>query len=169
MVARIYMTMCMIAAILPLLPLPASRVSASVESFPGWPSQYQGRSLQTLTLSDKEKQFYATFPGMVARFSDGSREIIIRWVTMESRKLHSASDCFKGLGYTIKPKSLLQHDSGETWSQFIASNRQKQLLVQERISDSRGQQWTDVSSWYWAALLGKTRGPWWVVTVAESI
>jgi hypothetical protein len=45
------------------------------------------------------------------------------------------------------------------------------LRVLERIYSSSenqtGQDWTDVSTWYWQALLGKTGGPWWSVTVTE--
>jgi hypothetical protein len=29
-------------------------------------------------------------------------------------------------------------------------------------------EWTDASSWYWAAILGRTRGPWLAVTVATA-
>jgi len=34
--------------------------------------------------------------------------------------------------------------------------------------DGRGGHWTDVSAWYWSALLGSSEGPWWALTVAEN-
>jgi hypothetical protein len=40
--------------------------------------------------------------------------------------------------------------------------------VCERIYDGQGKAWTDVSSWYWAAMVGRTRGPWFAVTVATA-
>ena len=41
------------------------------------------------------------------------------------------------------------------------------LEVRERITDTNGRGWTDVSEWYWNAIGGKTEGPWWAVTVLE--
>ncbi|MCI0665355.1 MAG: hypothetical protein L0220_30200 [Acidobacteria bacterium] len=38
-------------------------------------------------------------------------------------------------------------------------NRRRDVAVDEN--------WTDVSSWYWSAMLGRSCGPWWVVTIAE--
>jgi hypothetical protein len=50
---------------------------------------------------------------------------------------------------------------------FDASRGGTRLRVCESIRDSAGGEWTDVSSWYWAALLGRSSGPWWATTVAE--
>lgn len=168
MVTRMYLTICLIAAVLPALPLSVASHSNASLDFPGWPQQFEGRDLKRFELSPKEKKFYSGFPGKAARFSDGQREIILRWVSVESRKLHSASECFKGLGYAIHPRDLELDAKGGLWGQFEASKNQTRLLVKERISDSAGNQWTDVSAWYWAALLGETQGPWWSVTVAST-
>lgn len=106
------------------------------------------------------------FPGRIGRFSDGEREIVIRWVTEATRKLHPASDCFQGLGYSIKPRALQRDDKGSLWSSFGASKGNERLRVRERIHSESGETWTDVSSWYWAAL--REEGPWWAITVAEK-
>jgi hypothetical protein len=42
------------------------------------------------------------------------------------------------------------------------------LVVREAITDSAVGRWTDVSEWYWSALLGRAEGPWWAITVAEQ-
>ena len=42
------------------------------------------------------------------------------------------------------------------------------LLVREQIRASDGSRLTDVPSWFWSALLGRTKGPWLVTTVVES-
>ena len=39
--------------------------------------------------------------------------------------------------------------------------------MREAITDGTASRWTDVSQWYWEALLGRTQGPWWAITVAE--
>ena len=42
------------------------------------------------------------------------------------------------------------------------------LVVREAVTDGRGGQWTDVSAWYWSALMGRSEGPWWAFTLAEN-
>lgn len=109
----------------------------------------------------------AFFPGRVGRFSDGQREIILRWVTQETRKLHASSDCFKANGYRIEALPI-KREGEALWSRFIAMRGKVRLEVAERIYAPGGGQWSDVSAWYWAALLGRTQGPWWAVTVASQ-
>jgi hypothetical protein len=58
---------------------------------------------------------------------------------------------------------------GRRWSCFDAKRKGSTLFVRERIHDDTGQAWTDVSSWYWAAVLSDTAGPWWALTVAETL
>lgn len=163
----LFIVCCALAAIAPLLP---SRSNAPINeaAFPGWPATFEGRELKPPPLSPREERFVADFPGRVGRFTDGRREIIIRWVARETRALHPASDCFKGLGYSIRPLPLVTDESGQRWSVFKATMNGESLRVMERIYSAHGDQsWTDVSTWYWQALLGKTNGPWWAVTVTE--
>ena len=49
---------------------------AAVVAFPGWPSTFEGRTLTPLPLNEMETKFATGFPGRIARFSDGEREII---------------------------------------------------------------------------------------------
>ncbi|HKX28920.1 MAG TPA: hypothetical protein VJ302_14580 [Blastocatellia bacterium] len=153
------------------MPLLRFQPSSSVDSidFPGWPTVFEGRELKPVPLSEREERLTRDFPGKIARFSDGSREIIIRWVTGETRALHPASDCFRGLGYAIKPLPVKIDPAGHQWGSFSATRRGETLRVSERIySASDPGSWIDVSSWYWNATLGRTKAPWWTVTVAES-
>jgi hypothetical protein len=78
--------------------------------------------------SSREERFAADFPGRIARFSDGHREIIIRWVARETRALHSASDCFKGLGYWTDVSSwywqaTMSKTSGGWWAVTVAERQ----------------------------------------------
>ena len=164
-----FVVCCALAAIAPRF---ARQTANSTESipFPGWPAQFEGRALTELPLSAREKQFTEGFPGKIARFTDGEREIIFRWVTRQTRALHPAADCFRGLGYSIHPLSLTTDAGGNRWSTFEASRSKDKLLVRERIYSASGQSWTDVSSWYWQVTLGKSeenQTGWWAVTVAE--
>ncbi len=176
-----FLLLCLCAGLAPLLrsplpsplPSPPSGAYAALlaatqggDRFPGWPAQFQQRSLTQLPLSALELQFQKDFPGHIGRFSDGKREIILRWINQASRRLHPASDCFKANGYSLLAQPMITIGA-ERWSSFRASRGSEKLIVSERIHDAKGQQWSDVSVWYWAVQLGKTSGPWWAVTVAQ--
>jgi hypothetical protein len=167
MVSKIFIALCIVATVLPLYATQSKVVdSATVAQ---WPTHINGSRLRELPLSEKEQRFNSGFPGDIARFTDGRREYVFRWISATSRKVHPAADCFRGIGYTIEPRPLVKDQQGNSWGSFVATKRNSVLKIQERIYDEHGNHWTDVSSWYWAALFGKTQGPWWAVTVAERI
>jgi hypothetical protein len=156
---------CLLAAVAPCFsPRPVPQNTAA---FPGWPATFDGAAVQALPRTARERQFEQEFPGKIGRFSDGKREIIIRWVTHETRTLHPAADCFRGIGYTITPRPLTRDAHNRTWSTFTAQKGPERLYIRELITDSAGNSWSDVSSWYWSAVLQRTHGPWWAYTVAE--
>src|SRR5262245_52704481 len=157
---------CAIAALVPLL---GARPPAALSGdFPGWPTHFAGRPLRELPLGPVEQRFAADFPGRIGRFSDGEHELVIRWLSQETRKLHPASDCFRGSGYSITPQPLFVDADGARWGAFIAKRGEQQLDIRERTYDAAGNQWTDVSAWYWAAATGKSAGPWWAITIASA-
>ncbi len=165
----LYLAACLLAAIVPWLPLKSgARGVETSAAFPGWPTQFEGRQLTMLPLSEREQRFGGGFPGRIARFTDGEREIVIRWVTEASRKLHPASDCFEGVGYHVSPLPLRVDDEGKRWGSFTAARQNERLRVSERIYADGGDSWSDVSAWYWAATSDAAAGPWWAVTIAEN-
>lgn len=83
--------------------------------------------------------------------------------------LHPAADCFRGLGYEISSLPVRIDGEGQRWGVFEARRGGENLLVAERIySAADGGAWSDVPTWYWSALIGRSRGPWWAVTIASS-
>ena len=163
-----YIVACAVAAMMPFLSVRSeSSGSAAAIAFPGWPTEFQGKALTPLPLTELEERFNADFPGKIGRFTDGKREFVIRWVTEATRKLHPASDCFQGLGYSIKPVAVHRDEKGSLWSSFAATKDNNRLRVYERIHSDSGETWTDVSSWYWAALRHGNSG-WWAITIAEK-
>ncbi|HEY0062368.1 MAG TPA: hypothetical protein VGC21_09625 [Telluria sp.] len=161
----LFVVLCALAALAPLA-VPARALPLD-DSFPGWPVQFEGAALTALPLSPIEERFQQNFPGRVGRFSDGKREIIMRYVARGTRKLHPAGDCFKANGYQLVPLPI-EAKNDERWSGFRATRAGTSLIVRERIVDSTGAQWSDVSAWYWAVQMGQTHGPWWAVTVAHA-
>src|SRR3954466_11032832 len=113
-----YLIACVIAALMPFVSarFQTPGTGAALSPFPGWPSTFEGRTLTLLPLSEMEKKFATGFPGRIARFSDGEREIIIRWATEATRMMHPSSDCFQGLGYSVKPLAAHRDESGSLWA-----------------------------------------------------
>ena len=167
-----FLIACLSAAIAPIIAgdsLPGRRMNANAPAvvFSGWATSFEHRPLTPLALSEREERFGADFPGRLARFTDGEREIVARWVTTATRKLHPAADCYRATGYDVRPLPLHVDADGERWASFSAARGDERLIVRERIYDEAGASWTDASSWYWAATGGSTRAPWWAITVAE--
>lgn len=165
-----YLIICTLAALMPLLPMQSRRTQGAITgvAFSGWPEALDGQVLRPLPLTEHELRFGGDFPGQIGRFTDGRREVIIRWVTEATRKLHPASDCFEGIGFHVRPLPLHVDGDGLLWSSFLATRGNERLQVRERIYTDTGESWTDVSSWYWAAARESSTGPWWAVTIAEA-
>lgn len=164
----LFLMVCLCAGLVPLISHGAPS-SAVEEGFPGWPSTFQGRALNACPLSPAEESFYRAFPGRIGKFTDGERNIIIRWIARETRMLHSSSVCLKGAGYSVSPLPLFRDSNKALWEQYEAIRGDERLRIRERITDEQGGSWTDVSSWYWAAALGRSKGPWQAVTVVERV
>ena len=162
-----------VSAALPLRSAPRGEpVARHVE----WPQAWEGRALRPLGLTEMEQRFAARFPGAIARFADGQRVLVLRRVNEPTRMLHPAADCFRGLGYRIAA-TRLEHDARQRlWRCFEAQGRDGQRLrVCERIApvhgegQPEGEAFVDASSWFWAAVTGRSTGPWQAVTVVEAM
>lgn len=156
--------------------LPFARATGSaapVDRHVEWPTRYDGRPIRPLAPSAIELRFALQFPGSIARFASGAGTIVLRDVERPTRRLHPATDCFRGLGYAIADERLERgHDGGDDvrlWRCFTARKGGIGLDVCERIVDADGLAFTDASSWYWAAVLGRSRGPWRAVTTATPL
>lgn len=171
---------CSWAALVPLLAGPRGEVQGMGAVLP-WPTHWESRPLRLLPLTSQEMAFFGAVPGStpgsIARFTDGSMEILFRRVDRPTRKLHPSSDCLRALGYSIHPLRAESAAQGGTWSCFQAKRKDGSLRVREMVVAGNGvpgadgfqpgESWTDVSSWYWNALWGKTQGPWTAITLSR--
>ena len=159
----------LVAALVPFVDQrPGKALAKRTRGFPGWPAHFEGRPLTPLPLTPREDAFVADFPGRVGRFTDGRREIILRWVNAPTRRLHPASDCLRGVGYAITPLPVRTNEAGAAMGCFRAHKGDSGLTVCELIRDERGATWPDVSAWYWNALFSQSPAPWWSITIAET-
>ena len=162
-----FLTACALAALVPLFPRGGD--ARSIPAFPGWPERWEGRALRPRPATPTEAAFAQRFPGRIAAFDDGRRHLLLRYVTEPTRRLHPAGDCYRGAGYTTDARPLRVDDRGRRWGCFRARRGETDLRVCESIGDAQGRSWSDVSSWYWAAALASSPGPWWAVTIAEAL
>jgi len=137
-------------------------------SFPGWSAGPVAPDWTPQALGARETRFARDFPGKIALFTDAERTYVVRWLPTPTRRLHPAADCLRALGYTIEPRPLLQKTGGTLWSACDAIRGSECLRVHERILGADGHSWTDVSTWFWQASLGRATGPWWIVTELAS-
>jgi hypothetical protein len=162
-----FLLLAVLAASWPLLAPGRSTAHADATAHE-WPRELDGRPLRPQALGAVEQRFAARFPGAIGRFDDGRRVVILRHVTEPTRMLHPATDCFRGLGYRIADERLERAADGALQRCFVAARGGAQLRVCERIRDADGRVYTDASSWFWAAALARSRGPWLATTTAEA-
>ncbi|MBS1197303.1 MAG: exosortase [Proteobacteria bacterium] len=148
--------------------VPENASAHSTENRQEWPNEFEGRPLQPMALSSVEQRFAENFPGAIARFNNQNQIVTLRDVRQPTRKLHPARDCYRGLGYGISEESLQESKTGLQRC-FIARRGGNALQVCEYIQDKAGHSFTDASSWYWAAVIGDSHGPWRAVTTARSL
>jgi len=149
---------------------PAGEAAAGGTAFQGWPARYEGRVLTPLTISDREAAFARDFPGKIGRFHDGQRDVIVRYVTTATRRLHPAADCLRGVGFTITPLPARREASGALMSCLRAERKGQSLRVCEGVRAALGSEtWPDVPAWYWAATMTGAAGPWWSFVVSENM
>jgi len=152
----------------PLLPTARSGAAAGPPTPDHeWPLALDGERLRPLAASAVDRRFAARFPGAIGRFASEDATWILRRVDRPTRMLHPATDCFRGLGYAIRTERLVAGPRGLQRC-FVATREGAALDVCERIVDADGQVFTDASAWYWSAILGRTRGPWFAVTRASN-
>jgi hypothetical protein len=157
-----------VAAIAPLFAAPGGGAPGARAPLPAWPHELDGRPLTRVPLSAEQSRLLAGFPGDAARFVDGERDILMRWVTQPTRRLHPAEDCYRGWGFEVGPAKIRADRDGRRWRCFEVTRRGITRQVCEQIRDPDGSNYTDVSSWYWDATLQRTQGPWLVVTLAAA-
>lgn len=158
-----------LSAAVPLL-LPAAPTAAAGARHVEWPVEWEGRALRPLASTAVEQRFAARFPGAIGRFTDGERVLVLRRVSAPTRMLHPAVDCFRGLGHRIAATRLERDAQQRLWRCFESeAPGGERLRVCERIEGDDASAFIDPSSWFWAATLGQSSGPWLAVTVVEAL
>ncbi len=163
-----FLIACALAALLPLALGPRDAPEAA--PFPGWPAELAGEPLSPLELEEGDLFLAENLPGRLARFAlgeRGDRHVLARYVERASRHVHSARDCFRGRGFAIVPEPDREDTGDGRWSSFLALRDGERLRVLERVEDANGRVFTDVSGWFFAALFGRSRAPYWSFAVVE--
>jgi hypothetical protein len=127
---------------------------------PVWPTEFEGRRLVSEALTARETRLGAGFAGSIARFSDGERQYVLRWLEGVPRGYHSAIDCYRGLGFAIEPQPRWLDAGGRAWSAFEAVRGAERLRGLERVETATATRaWTEPTDWFVDALLGRVEEP----------
>jgi len=168
-VEAIFFSACFFAALRPWVGGHASEpVDAIAGGFPGWTVLTELSQTNPRALSPRDAGFARQFPGKISAFDDGTYTWVARWIAQPTRKLHPAADCLRASGYVVHPEPIFAGNGGDHWGVVSAVRGPEKLTVRERIVDRDGGEFTDVSAWYWAAVLEKSRGPWWCLTRIDA-
>lgn len=163
----IFLTACAISAAVPLLPCAVVEHGTIATQFPGWPTEFDGGKLTPMPLTSMERRYYIGMPGRVARFTDGRRQIVLRWLAERDTKFHLSQRCYRAFGYSVSPLPAVLDDHGGRWGAFEARRTGERIRVRERIWDDAGAQWSDEAAFRWDMFWRRPPGPWWSATIAE--
>lgn len=160
-----YALLLALAALSAGVPLLPKRAAPTPPAAP-WPTEFEGRPLRRLAAGPGDALLARDFPGHLARFGDGRRQIVLRQVARATRLLHPPRDCFAALGYAIAPLPMRRVAGGHA-SCFEARRNGARLAICEHVRAADGTVYPDVPSWYWAALTGSAGAPWLAVMTVE--
>ena len=118
-------------------------------------------------LDDGAQAYASGFPGTIEIYEKEGRSMVVRVVNRATRRYHLSADCYRAIGYRIEPMPILREMDGSMWGRVLAEREGERIEVRERVVSLDGQSWTDPSSWFWSAALGKSEGPW--VGYSESV
>lgn len=120
-----------------------------------------------LPLESRSAEYAKGFPGTIELFGRDERRLVVRVIDRATRRYHLSADCYRAIGYATEPLPILQAVDGAMWGRVMATRGSEQVEVRERVVSLDGQSWTDPSSWFWSAMLGRSEGPW--VGYSESV
>lgn len=133
-----------------------------------WHAVFEGTPLTFTPLLPMEARLAEGFPGAIASFDAEGTRIVMRRITQATRQLHPAETCLRAAGFSVRPLPARRHPETGLWGVVRAEKAGQVYLVREKIRSADGAHtWTDVSAWYWNALLYPERGPWIATTVIE--
>lgn len=120
-----------------------------------FPTHLEDEALSQRAISDRDQPFLAGFPGELRSYTTPKHDVLIRYVRKPTRKLHSSTDCYRGLGFVVTPIGI------EKWARYRMEKEGEVLILEERIRDKDGNYFYDIGQWFWSAKLGSSTGPWW--------
>ena len=137
----------------------------ALEADVGWPEFFEGAPLVPVGKSERLGDMVGGLAGEARVFAQSGRTVLLRRLRAASRTVHPVADCFRAWGFRVAGQRLVKDERGVLWSEFEAERGADFWRVRERWRDERGNFWTDVSAWWWAAQKAETGGPWWAEAV----
>jgi hypothetical protein len=117
-------------------------------------------------LTGTETRFAAEAGTSVARFTGNGRDWVLRWIPNASRRIHPAEECYRAAGWRVHPlpmRFFIPSDgsfASARWGCFEAQRGTSAAEVCQTSIDGNDRSWSDVGSWWWAAIFRRTPAPW---------
>jgi len=147
-----------------LIPQP-SKANATAISDVEWPTREGNTPLFEIAIPEDQADFLQHFPGSVKVFASADSIWIYRWVNRPTRQLHPARDCYRAAGWEVLEEKQILDTSGHRWSRTHLVHGTREMEIHEQIRDANGTaRWTEPSQWFWDAALGRSQGPWWMIS-----
>lgn len=118
-------------------------------------------------MDERSLRYAKGFPGTIELYAKENRSLVVRVIDRATRRYHLSADCYRALGYKTEPMPILKEVDGTMWGRALASRGDEAVELRERVVSLDGQNWTDPSSWFWSAALGRSQGPW--IGYSESV
>ncbi|MDQ8186574.1 archaeosortase/exosortase family protein [Pelagicoccus sp. SDUM812002] len=120
-----------------------------------------------IPLEPRAVEYAKGFPGKIELYGRDERRLAVRVIDRATRRYHLSADCYRAIGYDTEPMPIFMAVDGSLWGRVMATRDGECLEVRERVVSQDGQAWTDPSSWFWSAMMGRSEGPW--VGYAETV
>lgn len=147
-----------------LIPQP-SKANATTISDVEWPTREGNAPLFEIAIPEDQADFLQHFPGSVKVFASDDSILIYRCVNRPTRQLHPARDCYPAAGWEVPDEKQILDTRGHRWSRTLLVHGTRQMEIHEQIRDTNGTaRWTEPSQWFWDAALGRSQGPWWMIS-----
>jgi exosortase/archaeosortase family protein len=163
----VFLLVAVAAAFAPSSRVERADLNAAADLSP--PTSFEGRSLSPVAPSASLRAVDFGFPGRLAVLSDGERVVIWRRVLEPTRRLHALSYCLRCGGSELSSLPPKADGSGALWSRFSVLDRGESYELRERIVSDDGAVFGDVSSWWWSAATGTSKGPWTAWAVVSKV
>ncbi|QTD45479.1 hypothetical protein [Ottowia testudinis] len=150
--------------------VPTRMLHPAADCYRGLGYRIEGERLESM-VPPRSAASHAALPpkGAVARLGSGPAAGLVPPRSAASHAALPPEGAVARFGSGPAAGGATQRDQAAVQRCFTARKGGTALRVCEQIEDAQGQRFADTSAWYWAAVTGRSAGPWRAVTVTRPL